>query len=295
MTESNDSVTSKASLNKLFKFNNEKILLIQNAVSRMNQITVEAYHLLHLHIRRLLEENQIIPDITTTWLSQFFYFVSISTKKDQWKKDANIQSTYNKLYKPLIQDHLIPKRNNLSDCITYEVIQMLTCIKNNIQIHFVKRQFKYLKSKYPDKEKKDIWKELNEINQKSNWSPNEDYMPTYINISVPYDLEANPFKFLEPMYRMNLYLESKEEKLFSLLPIRKGFIPKSLRLTTRSLKEILKHKSISKDIIISDTVLLVLTRYCEANPNLKSLRYSTKFFPVRFFINLLKDAEDIPT
>ena len=55
----------KSSLREFFKNNNELILVVQDAIVRMNRIVTETYHLINLHIRRLIEEKKVISNLTT--------------------------------------------------------------------------------------------------------------------------------------------------------------------------------------------------------------------------------------
>lgn len=149
-------------------------------------------------------------------------------------------------------EYVKPSRDNLADCIQNACKEMLTCIENNIQIHFVKRQIKYLRARHPEKPKKDLWDLLIAQNNSSNWTPNEVYLPKQIKVSVPHDLKTDPIKFLIPMYHMNYYLESDGFKSFSLLPMRKGFVPRAIRLTTRDFQKMLplRQKNKQKEVPI---------------------------------------------
>jgi len=78
----------KCSIKRFFKNNDHLIERIQRYVEQMNRIITEAYHLFNLHIRRLLEQDLSIPDLTRTWMSGFFYAVSSLNGKDEslWQR-----------------------------------------------------------------------------------------------------------------------------------------------------------------------------------------------------------------
>jgi len=244
-------LTVKCSLKRFLKENEFLVDKVQDAVERMNRITTEAYHLLNLHIRRLIEEGEELPSVTSTWIKRFFYFVSTvgkSEKEDKvFLKDPSIAKTYDDCYLPIVHsafglEYVAPSRDNLSECISYAGQEMITCIENNIKSHFVRRQMKYLQAKYPKAEKKELWKELKDLNEKLNWKPDPSllpFLPSKINKSVVWDLKEEPFKFLAPMYRMNLLLEEKGLKTFSLLPVRRGFVPKCIRINTKDFQKML--------------------------------------------------------
>ncbi len=45
--------------------------VIQDAVERANRIVTEGYHLLNLHVRRLIEEEKDIPKLDEKYIIQF--------------------------------------------------------------------------------------------------------------------------------------------------------------------------------------------------------------------------------
>ena len=131
-------LTVKCSLWRLFREQKGIILALQDAVDRMNRIVTEAYHLLNLHVRRLLEGKMPIPVMNKTWLRGFLCAVSTLKGKHSLPEDVEIKKTYNELYKPLsggreITEHFAA-RDNLSACIDYATREMLTAITNNIQV-----------------------------------------------------------------------------------------------------------------------------------------------------------------
>jgi hypothetical protein len=104
-----------------------------------------------------------------------------------------------------------------------------------IQVHFVSRQMKFLRMQFPDTDKKELWKKLNKENGdgKAANSTHVVYLPDNLKGPVQVELKSNPFQFLESMFEMSQFLESKENvKTFALLPLRHGFIPRSIRITT---------------------------------------------------------------
>jgi hypothetical protein len=83
------------------------IQVIQDAVNRMNRIVTEAYHLLNLHVRRLLEGKRPIPVMNDTWLRKFLYAVSTLDGEHSLPDDVDIKQTYRELYQPLLKDKAI--------------------------------------------------------------------------------------------------------------------------------------------------------------------------------------------
>jgi len=92
--------------------------------------------------------------MNSKWLRQFIYSVSTLKGKAAPPEEPLLQTTFDKFYVPLLNKDYTPcSRDKLADCIDYAVIEMETAILNNIQVHFVKRQMKYMRAKYPDMEK----------------------------------------------------------------------------------------------------------------------------------------------
>jgi hypothetical protein len=207
-------------------------------------------------------ENKIqIPKITDTWLRQFISLVSTLNGKATLPEDKELQLTFDKFYLPLLnkviryfyifnkqifKEYIQPSQDNLSDCIRYVLIEMETAITNNIQIHFVARQMKFLQAKYPDKSKKELWKLLNEYNGEKCLSNDDTFLllPEKCDKSVTEELQNDPIKFLQPMFQINQFLEKNGLKTFALLPLHHGFVPRNIRMTSRDFKKLLKQADI---------------------------------------------------
>lgn len=249
-------LTIKCSLKRLLKKNEEIIKVIQAAVIRMNQIITEVYHLLNLHIRRLLEGKQSIPNMDNSCVRKFIQATSTLHGTHSLPDDEEICKTFRDLYLPLLGNRKLAEyfepRDNLSDCIDYAAVEMLTSIKNNIQVqrvwlnniqvHFISRQMNFLRRQSPKVEKKYLWEKLmreNEAGQAEN-AAHVAYLPDHLKESVWKELKLNPFQFLHPMYEMDKFLEDQNAKTFALIPLRHGFIPKSIRITTRDFTKLVK-------------------------------------------------------
>jgi hypothetical protein len=100
MGESN--LVVKSSLQRFFKNNKTIITAVQSTVTRMNKIMTEAYHLLNVHVRRLLEDNLPLPDMNSKWLRQFIYSVSTVKGKAMPPEEPLLRMTFDKFYVPLL-------------------------------------------------------------------------------------------------------------------------------------------------------------------------------------------------
>ncbi len=131
-------LTVKCSLKRLL-LNNENIMkVVQAAVIRVNRIITEAYHLLNLHIRRLLEGKQSIPNMDLSWVRKFIHVTSTLNGRHSLPEDEEIRKTFNELYLPLLENKIptehFASRDNLSESVDCAATEMVTAIKNNIQV-----------------------------------------------------------------------------------------------------------------------------------------------------------------
>jgi hypothetical protein len=220
---------------KKFCLTEEWLNKIQEEVVKINRITTEAYHLLNIHIRRLIEEKKEIPKLEKNYLIQFFYAVS------KGKRNAFIDSEILQTKKDHFSQKEEWKREKIINCLLHAATEMETAIKNNISLHFFKRQYGYYKNKLPkdnlskDKKKeqeKQLKQKINQINSLQGNNLTEITLPSSIKKSVPYHLISDFTKFLVPMYHMN----KEREKPFSLLSLRRGFTLRSIRIDHTTLE-----------------------------------------------------------
>jgi hypothetical protein len=111
-------------------------------------------------------------------------------------------------------------------------------------VHFVSRQMKYLRTKFPNADKKELWKTLNTHNEAGKAEAHVAYLPDDLRGSVQVALNANPFQFLQCMFEMSQFLETQDVKTFALLPLRHGFVPRSIRIDTRDFTKLVRQKGL---------------------------------------------------
>jgi hypothetical protein len=152
--------------------------------------------------------------------------------------------TKSECYDPLRQEKESLARDGLKDCLAYAARDMETAIANNIQVHFFKRQFRYLRFTNSSLKPKEVYELQTRINNR----PGEHHfsLPEKIIESVPYDLKKDPWKFLVPMYHMAQTLGDKFHDMegenqpsfkgFSLLPVRRGFASRYMHVDHSSLE-----------------------------------------------------------
>lgn len=137
------------------------------------------------------------------------------------------------------------------------------------------RQIKFLRKLNPRADKKVLWETLmreNEAGKAAN-SVHVPYLPDGLKGSVQKELESNPFQFLQPMFDMNLLLESQEGvRTFALLPVRHGFIPRSIRITTNDFAKLVRQVGLEvpqrekkEEIILTDADIFIKYKQKEVN------------------------------
>ena len=211
--------------------------ILQEQVENINRIVVEGYHLLNLHVLKLLTVGRReIPPFSQQYVLQFIRKVSVTSNQGRPTEivDPDLEVTYRTLYEPLRSGRKQPSRSKIYGILQEMATEMSTAINNNITLHFFKRQYQHLRLQNPKMKKEDIWKLQDKIN--SNRSRCETH-PS-IEVSVAYDLQAHPERFLKSLFRMNSLRKAKKRKLFSLLPLRRGFVPSNIRITNSGLEEL---------------------------------------------------------
>jgi hypothetical protein len=121
--------------------------------------------------------------------------------------------------------------------------EMVTNINNNIVVHFFKRQYKFIKLQHPTLKPPELRRIQNEINDNMDQC---DLHPK-IDENIALDLKKYPERFLPAMYFMNQKLEESGHKLFSLCPLRRGFIPKFISITTTVLEKLTYNDAFMKE------------------------------------------------
>jgi len=150
---------------------------------------------------------------------------------------------------------------------------METCIETNIKTHFFKYLFRYINclfkiprtneiKKETDKEKrKELYKELNEdirnikhdiINRKIELSKPEYHkwieeninflLPENFTKSIPYDIKANPNKYIKYSMYINSQIENLNFKPYAFIPQRNNIVPKNIVLNTSGITDLICSK-----------------------------------------------------
>jgi len=174
---------------------------------------------------------------------QFFSFVSLVSRSNgkKQKKDVDIDKTFATLHEPL--QFQKSSRDLLYHILAESATEMATAFNNNIKMHFLDRQFKYLQKMNPNHTKESLKKFQKEHNEQ----PHNIEIHPNLEKSIYYDLEAYPYRFVEYLYKFNKFNEESGEKLFSLCPLRRSYVPSSIRITSTALKALTRVDELSKE------------------------------------------------
>lgn len=242
-----DTVTRvvKCSLQAFCKDEELQKMISKKAVE-MHRAAVETMHLMGLDLRSKYEEALLqhkAPEEccwTKERVRQYFMCVT-STTEDKTVKSVpprlyTLRDTY---YTPLrttaglsLEQRSLPGNSVQETCKN-----IATSVVTNIKEHFFARQLAYIRVR-DGLDKQSARVRQKEINMQTG-PTTDDSLPPTIDKSVPYDLEANPERFLYPMWKMNLLFAQKGRRTFAILPLSKGFVPSSvLHIDTDALKAI---------------------------------------------------------
>ena len=156
---------------------------------------------------------------------------------------SKFKNIYDEHYKPIINQDEIVNNDYLTYILNYEANNILTSIKNNIEMHYTHHLYKLAKIAFNYKEKlslldpkSDNYKEnkkelykifkkfyLDIVDVKKNFSSDAIFHETIKNIrkryipkkkkfsndSISYDVKVNPIIYLKYFYRINLFFENK--------------------------------------------------------------------------------------
>lgn len=285
--------------------NSEFVSTIQNAVIRTHQLTVDAYHLLNLHILHLLNsEMSSIPLMNANYIIKYFQMVASKDKETKLRggkchEDAGVKNIYDTFYIPNLDNcKVFTSKYRLTQVCKYSAQEIQTAIENNLKGHFLKRQRKVLRLINPDLTNGEIFNLQKSILM---GIFNDEKYDSFIPIELtgfngtPEEkmkfllrmLDENPQAFLLPTFRMLQHCEQHfsanemEMKYFSILPLRRSFIPQNIHLDSQALFQLFreffdwKDNSFKKDVNLQYTnhqyemwnTIFKIDKYCKHNRN----------------------------
>jgi hypothetical protein len=247
--------------------------VFKDAVIRTNKIIIPVLQFIEAYYLWCYDTNQTLPEFDEkgNFISLVFSVI-LRTDIKSLKESNKV------IYRPMMEfydNHFIKvlcepplTSTHINQVLSYAKISIMTIIRNNIKVHFVKRLFGYINA---------IWDHANAHNYEQRKTRKEklafrkalrsklkavkndilngtqtchpDYrqwcsgtrallVPLVYEKSIPYDLEVNPFKYLRYMVFMNKHLELMNMKQFHCFPLRSQLIPKSIEIDTIGLMDL---------------------------------------------------------
>ena len=217
----------------------------------MNGLTTYVYQFIKAYYLFRYEHNLPLPTINRGFIELVFTIVAERTTHG--RQSNRIQIIFDQLDK-FFQVYFVPRMHappiskaNLNQIIGYASISILTCIKNNIWMHFNKRVNKFVNAvfyrvnqetinRFQTNDEREAYKaELRAImrmvkhdllyqedtpgNPHTAWvQQHRPYLIPNIARSVPYDLKADPIKFLPHMIWINNQLEQWKSNNLNVFP-----------------------------------------------------------------------------
>jgi hypothetical protein len=264
---------SKKGIFKNLLRNPNDLDVFKEAVIRTNKIIIPVLQFIEAYYLWCYDNNQVLPEFDEKGNFISLVFSVILRTDIKSLKESNkviyrpMNEFYNNHFSTILCESPVPS-THINQVLNYAKISIMTAIRNNIKVHFVKRLFGYINAvwdhanadKYEQrktrKEKLAFRKSLrsklkavkNDIlngtqtcdSNYRQWvsGTRELLVPLVYEKSIPYDLEVNPFKYLRYMIFMNKHLESMNMKQFHCFPLRSDLIPKSITIDTIGLMDL---------------------------------------------------------
>ena len=248
----------------------------QDAVVRVTQATTRATELLNLYVRDRLEhhggaglESMFKPN----WLLGAYHAVTATTKRT-----AHPDPALAAVAEQYMQGAEKPDRTGLTQCLTYECINLAAVGSTNVWKHFRARVLKHVQTSFAlgDVAYKQLSKEdkrrrrlaLLQVGDDLCRPPAEDRRsPDEYHIWIDaerhrlgidaavgncdgkpllYHLKAHPERFLKAMYLMSKDRVAAERAAFALFPLRRTLMPRHIRVDQKVLNDLLGLKMSSK-------------------------------------------------
>ena len=252
--------------------------IIEQCVKDVNEIIILGYQFIRLYLLDKFVNNKELPIINKQFILDVLKTVSSTeTNKGKQKTETkiknksikdDIKSVYKNTFYKLVNKTL--SYSNKTFILEQMAKEMLTCIKTNISTHFLKHLYKYINIKFKnpkseeikkekDKNKrKELYKELNsdirnlksDIVQRQILDSKEEYhqwikdninllLPDKFTKSIPYDIKANPEKYI----KFSMYINSKTEELggkpYAFIPQRNNIVVKNIILNTSGISDLI--------------------------------------------------------
>jgi len=256
--------------------------IIEECVKDINEIVILGYQFIRLYLLNKFVNKKELPNVNKQFILDVLKNVSSSdTNKGKQKSESKISNKEGKDDIKLFYDSVFCKLVNKKLSYTNKTFildkmadEMLRCIETNISTHFLKHLYKYINIKFKkpksdeikkekDKAKrKELYKKLNTDvrNLKSDiidmqiLDSKEEYhqwikdninflLPEKFTKSIPYDIKANPTKYIIYSMYINFQTEKLGGKPYAFIPQRNNIIPKNIILNTSAITDLICSKN----------------------------------------------------
>ena len=283
---------------------------IKYAVLKINYIMTCTYQFIKLFCLFELKNNSSLPNIDINFIDKCVKTISIGDKRGRPTSSKNTQLVdkldifYEQEFKNLYKNDLT-NTTKLNQILNFSKVQIVTAFENNIKAHFIKHLFYYINSyfdmlcelEYSElSTKKDVVAFRKDLRYELRFVKNDilngtltssscyhrrikenrsKLVPKEYIKSIPYDLQANPLKYLPFMIHLNNELEKLQKKIFHCFPLRTDVVPKSIIIDTSALLELLVDKG-TRELRngkgqIKKTKCLLWNKYFKTDNNLMKI------------------------
>ena len=153
-------VVSKAPLKNLIR-NEELIQKIDDDVLKVNKIVIQANQFLKMFLLHKFNNSEEFPKITTDFIKHIFHVITFNSNRRGRKIVApeleELQLFYKKFYSKCVKEEDIININKLSYTLSYEAIDIVKNIENNISEHFIDYVNKFVNATFK------IYEQIKEI------------------------------------------------------------------------------------------------------------------------------------
>jgi len=246
---------------------------IQEAVSRVHRVVIHTLQFIKLYFLHLYDSGEELPKLTDEFVANVMKVICTETmkghiekkncKRKQETKDLQelISAFFNTHYRATMVDNEILDSKGILRIFAYVAIDIVTGFELNIKQHYVSYVERFLNVLYNTKERLsalsneekttflsalrnhkkgilDCDSECKDEVLRKHFvylRPQRDIL----NNSLPYDLKAEPQDYLPCMIYMMRFVESKEQTIYNVFPLRTDIIPKYIRLDTVAIIDIL--------------------------------------------------------
>ena len=280
----------KVSLKHVIKHPDVNIPKIQKTTIMANKIVIHTLQFMKLYLLDYYNKNNKLPILDRTFINTCIKVQCekkstvgrpLNDKVQKLKYELN--SFYNKEYKPLIQNETL-SYEYMNNILEYLAIDILTMYENNIKLHYIEYLERYvnvickkksqieqirelnLSKKEKDKRINGLCNQLRKIKNDLLNVENKEYksessyhswIKNNKNILLPdkkdfkkdnlyYDIQCSPQDYLPSMLFMMEKVEKEGFSINNMFPMRSEIIPKHIRLDTTTLVHLLMIKKHGK-------------------------------------------------